>query len=151
VEREPLIGQIDGFMLSRIVPLSEAGYLSRASEAKLEMKKKHDLDFIDPFLMMGHRGHDLCRVLDEEMLNHFQRILKEDYRQKHRKALLAELKRERPSRTLGRPWFDALAKDAKKRGGKHSQKAKARKFRSLGKRGVLALINQPQVRRICRL
>jgi hypothetical protein len=58
-----------------------------------------------------------------------------DYRQKHRKALLAELKEEmKPSRTLGAV-VDVLAKDAKKRVVSIRKKAKARKFRSLGKRG----------------
>jgi hypothetical protein len=56
------------------------------------MKKKHDLDFIDPFLMMGIEGMIYAEYSDEEMLNHFQQILKEDYRQKGRKALLADLR-----------------------------------------------------------
>jgi hypothetical protein len=101
----------------------------------LEMKKNHDLDFIDPFLMMGIEGMIYAEYSDEEMLSHFQQILKEDYRQKHRKALLAELKEEmKPSRTLGAV-LDALAKDAKKRVVSIRKKAEARKFRSLGKRG----------------
>ena len=47
--------------------------LSRASEAKLEMKKKHDLDFIDPFLMMGIEGMIYAEYSDEEMLYHLRR------------------------------------------------------------------------------
>jgi hypothetical protein len=98
------------------------------------MKRKHDLDFIDPFLMMDIEGMIYAEYSDEEMLLHFQQILKEDYRQKHRKALLAELKEEmKPSRTLGAV-VDALAKDAKKRVVNIRKKAKARKLRSLGKR-----------------
>ena len=101
----------------------------------MEMKKNHDLDFIDPFLMMGIEGMIYAEYSDEEMLNHLQQILKEDYRQKHRKALLAELKEEmKPSRTLGAV-LDALAKDAKKRVVSIRKKAVVRKFRSLGKRG----------------
>jgi len=101
----------------------------------LEMKKNHDLDFIDPFLMMGIEGMIYAEYSDEEMLHHFQQILKEDYQQKHRKALSAELKEEmKPSRTLGAVVV-ALAKDAKKRVVSIRKKAKARKFRSLGKRG----------------
>jgi len=130
-----LIGQIDGFMSEQSWPLSEAGYPEQSKRGYLEMKKKHDLDFIDPFLMMGIEGMIYAEYSDEEMLNHFQQILKEDYRQKHRKALLAELKEEmKPSRTLGAV-VDALAKDAKKRVVSIRKKAKARKFRSLGKRG----------------
>ena len=56
------------------------------------MKKKADLDAIDPYLMIGIEGMLLCEYSEEQILSHFRQILKKDYPQKGRKALLADLR-----------------------------------------------------------
>ena len=56
------------------------------------MKKKANLDSIDPYLMIGIEGMLLCKYSEEQILSHFRQILKKDYPQKGRKALLADLR-----------------------------------------------------------
>ncbi|HXM28180.1 MAG TPA: hypothetical protein VN957_19300 [Chthoniobacterales bacterium] len=56
------------------------------------MKKKANLDSIDPYLMIGIEGMLLCEYSEEQILSHVRQILKNDYPQKGRKALLADLR-----------------------------------------------------------
>ncbi len=56
------------------------------------MKKKANLDSIDPYLMIGIEGMLLCEYSEEQILSHIRQILKNDYPQKGRKALLADLR-----------------------------------------------------------
>ena len=56
------------------------------------MKKKGNLDAIDPYLMIGIEGMLLCEYSEEQILSHIRQILKNDYPQKGRKALLADLR-----------------------------------------------------------
>jgi len=56
------------------------------------MKKKANLDSIDPYLMIGIEGMLLCEYSEEQILSHVRQILKNDYPQKCRKALLADLR-----------------------------------------------------------
>jgi hypothetical protein len=56
------------------------------------MKNKANLDAIDPYLMIGIEGMLLCEYSEEEILSHVRQILKKDYPQKGRKALLADLR-----------------------------------------------------------
>ena len=51
------------------------------------MKKKADLDAIDPYLMIGIEGMLLCEYSEEQILSHFRQILKKDYPPKGRKAV----------------------------------------------------------------
>jgi hypothetical protein len=81
-----LIGEAEGFTVERF-------YLDGSmSRRKAGMKKKADLDAIDPYLMIGIEGMLLCEYSEEQILSHFRQILKKDYPQKGRKALLADLR-----------------------------------------------------------
>jgi hypothetical protein len=81
-----LIGTVKGFTVEQTLP----GWLP--GRRKAGMKKKADLDAIDPYLMIGIEGMLLCEYSEEQILSHFRQILKKDYPQKGRKALLADLR-----------------------------------------------------------
>jgi hypothetical protein len=82
-----------GVLIGTALPSSKLYPDGLVSRRKAGMKKKSDLDAIDPYLMIGIEGMLLCEYSEEQILSHFQQILKKDYPQKGRKALLADLRK----------------------------------------------------------